>query len=139
MIGRDSKPLVAVLSDLIFETKIRSTAKSLGVAASIIRSAGELPGALDRVQPGLVIVDLDSLGVSALEALNIAVSHSGRPHVVAFLSHVNVEFASRAKGAGANAVLPRSQFSDDLSQMVVRHCLGEPDTPRSSEGPPRLV
>ncbi len=131
--------IVAVLNDLIFGTKIRSTANSLGISVSIIGSAAELSVALDRVRPSLVIVDLDSIGASALDVVGIAVSHPCGPHVVAYLSHVNTELATRARDAGASAVMPRSRFSSDLPKLLRYHQVAESDNVRSSDDSPRVV
>lgn len=125
--------LLAVLNDLIFETKIRSTAQALGVKASIARSVGGLPGALDRIRPALVIIDLNSLGASALDAVGIVRSHAAGSHVIAYVSHVDADLATRAKDAGADQVMPRSLFSTGLPPLISLHCSGPPDGSGRSE------
>lgn len=125
--------LLAVLDDLIFETKIRSTAQALGVNASIVRSVGELPGALNRIRPALVIIDLNSLGASALDSVAIVRSHAGGSHVIAYVAHVDVDLARRAKDAGADQVMPRSRFSSGLPPLIALHCGGQPGVPGRSE------
>ncbi|MEK7710979.1 MAG: hypothetical protein AAB341_03700 [Planctomycetota bacterium] len=127
------KVLLAVLNDLIFETKIRSTAQALGVNASIVRSVGELPGALNRIRPALVIIDLNSLGASALEAVGIVRSHAAGSHVIAYVSHVDADLASRAEDAGADQVMPRSRFSTGLPPLIALHCGGQPGVSGCSE------
>lgn len=110
--------VIAVLSDLIFETKIRSTAQSLGVALSVVRSPDSLPGELDRVRPGLVIVDLNAAGWNPIEAVAAAKSHASRPWVVAYVSHVDADVARRGQEAGADEVLPRSRFTTELPRIL---------------------
>jgi len=110
--------LVAVLiRDLIFETKITSTAGLLGVSVKIIRSAGELAGILDQGVVGLVIVDLNTAGPTAFEAIRLAKTHSG-VRVLAFVSHVDAELAAKATEAGADEVMPRSRFSAQLPALL---------------------
>jgi len=112
------KQQVAVLiRDLIFETKITSTAGLLGVPAKIIRSADELAGLLDQGVAGLVIVDLNTAGLAAVDAIRMAKTHSG-VRVLAFVSHVDADLAAQATAAGADEVLPRSRFSTQLPALL---------------------
>jgi DNA-binding NarL/FixJ family response regulator len=110
---------VAVLiRDLIFETKIKSTAQSLGIGAVVVRSAQELEALLVK-EPSirLLIVDLNTAGPTACDAIRIA---KNRPTVcvLAFVSHVDTDLANLASEAGADEVLPRSRFSAQLPQLL---------------------
>ncbi len=48
---------IAVVSDLIFSTKIRGTARALGIDAQIVSTTKALGAALDAGDVRLVIVD----------------------------------------------------------------------------------
>lgn len=111
--------VVAILNDLIFETKIRSTARALGIESTIVRSLAALNAELDRVRPSLLIVDLNTTGVEAVAAGNV---HTPRPHIVAFVSHVDQDLAIQAAESGADQVMPRSRFTTELPRILQTHC-----------------
>jgi len=123
---RSTGRVVAFLNDLIFETKIRSTAQALGIETlvlrlegTVVRSLAALAAELDRVRPSLLIVDLNTAGVDAVAAGNL---HMPRPYVVAFVSHVDQDLAKQAAEAGADQVLPRSRFTIELPRILQTHC-----------------
>ncbi|MCA9284232.1 MAG: hypothetical protein KDA22_03390 [Phycisphaerales bacterium] len=103
-------------SDLIFQTKIASTAGALGGAVRVVRSVDRLREALTSAGAAMVIVDLDA--EDAVEAVEAAASASPQPRVVAFVSHVHAELAQAARAAGANEVLARSAFVARLPSLV---------------------
>lgn len=107
-----------LIRDLIFETRIRSTAESLGVTLMMARVLSEFSASLLRDPPRLVIVDLDSTGDEGVEAVRLAASSPFRPGVVAFGSHVAVQRAQAARDAGATHVLPRSRFTLELPTIL---------------------
>jgi CheY-like chemotaxis protein len=116
-------PVIAVVTDLIFSTKITGTAKALGATVLVARSLEKLGEHLsattaDAHQPPLVIIDLNASGLDALEAVRTAKSHPAKPPVIAFLSHVQVDLAAQARQAGADEVLPRSAFVARLPELL---------------------
>jgi len=115
-----ARTVVAVLSDLIFETKIRSTAQELGIEITVVRSHSELDIVLYRVSPILLIVDLNTAGV---DAVSVGDNHAPRPYIVAYVSHVDQDLAKQAAEAGADQVMPRSRFTADLPQLLQTHCI----------------
>jgi CheY-like chemotaxis protein len=113
------KPSVlVVISDLLFQTKIRSTAATLGVDVHCVSTGHEAMAALDAHAPALMIVDLNSVGEAALEAIAIGVAHPRKPRVLAYVSHVDQELAEAATAAGADQVLPRSRFNAELPSIL---------------------
>lgn len=118
-VDRAADKVVAVLGDLIFETKIRSTAQELGIETIIVHSLSDLDIELNRVCPSLLLVDLNTAGVEPVTAGNV---HTPRPFVVAYVSHVDQELAKQAAEAGADQVLPRSRFSAELPRILQTHC-----------------
>ena len=69
---------IALVTDLIFATKIKSTADGLGVPLSIVRSA---QGLQDAVAAGLnvAVIDLNADGVDPVEAIRKCKAHSQTP------------------------------------------------------------
>ncbi len=116
MIGRN----IALVTDLIFATKIRSTAEALGERIELVRNVGSLAAAAGGGAIGQVIIDLNADGLDAAGAIAAAKGLPGRPHVIAFLSHVQTELAAAAQQAGADEVMPRSTFSARLPEIIRR-------------------
>lgn len=110
--------IVVLVTDLIFSTKIFSTAKSLGVEALGARSLDALAKRLDDAEVGRVIVDLNASGVDVIEAVRVAKAKRPEVQVVAFLSHVQVELAQQAQSAGADKVMARSAFVSKLPDLL---------------------
>lgn len=120
--------IVYCCTDLIFATKIRSTADSLEIISRPARDPAALQNRLDCVDDGKpndpvtgVIVDLD-LGDTALELIRQAKHQAGDtpPPIVAFGSHVMTALLQDAETAGADFVLPRSSFTANLPSILER-------------------
>ena len=119
--------IIACCTDLIFATKIRSTAEHVGVPFRSANNAAAVTARLDRVDDGRlnepvtgVLIDLD-LGEAGLAIIEQIKAKSPGVHVIAFGSHVAVEILQAAKKRGADAVMPRSQFAVKLPELLVRH------------------
>ena len=108
---------VALVTDLIFSTKITGTGRAVGQPVLVARSVDKLREQLAAAGPGaLVIIDLNANGVDVLEAIRAARQSGGR--VLAYLSHVQAELVAAAREAGADQVLARSAFSDQLPNLL---------------------
>ncbi len=114
--------VVAVLADLIFETKICSTANALGAPAIVVRSSEVLDAGISTTSASLVLVDLNPAGDSAIDLVKTARAHPSELYVVAFASHVNADLLAEAGRAGAHSVMPRSQFAAQLPDLITTHC-----------------
>ena len=111
--------LIAVVTDLIFSTKITGTAKALQKPYAVARTLDKLTEHLNSTTvPALVIIDLNSAGVDTIEAIRVAKSHPSNPRVLAFLSHVEVELAQQAREAGADQIMARSGFVNQLPTLL---------------------
>jgi CheY-like chemotaxis protein len=117
--------VLALVDDLIFQTKILETAKHAGARVQVVATPEAFLAALaaqDGQSPALLIVDLNAPG-DAVGAIASLRSFGNQVPVVAFLSHVQTELAERARAAGATHVLPRSKFTQELASILLR---GEP-------------
>jgi CheY-like chemotaxis protein len=111
--------LIAVVTDLIFSTKITGTAKALQKPYAVARTLDKLTEHLNAApEKKLVIIDLNSANLDTIAAIRTAKSHPTHPHVIAFLSHVEVELAQQAREAGADQVLARSAFVNQLPALL---------------------
>ena len=111
-----SPSVIAVVSDLIFATKITSTAATLGVAVKVVRSLDQLSTRLSQESDALVMIDLEADGLDAESAVRLCRESDRR--VVAFGSHVRSDLLAAARDAGADEVLPRSAFTARLPDLL---------------------
>ncbi len=116
--------IVYCCHDLIFATKIHSTAESLGLICRPARDAEALQKRLDQVDDGkanepvtAVIVDL-TIGNAAISLIELARQHEAAPSVLAFAPHVEVQRMEDAAGVGADRVMPRGAFSSQLPDLL---------------------
>jgi hypothetical protein len=105
-------PVLALVKDLIFASRITATARAAGVPVRIVRDPQQLAG-----QPGrLLIVDLNQPG--AIAAAAVWQRETGRPSV-GFVSHVDAETINQARASGIDRVLARSAFVERLQELLV--------------------
>jgi DNA-binding NarL/FixJ family response regulator len=114
-------PIIALVTDLIFTTKIRSTAAAVGAPIRLIRSTSDLPVAAAGNPVGLVILDLNAAGLDVASAVAAARALPGSPRVVAYLSHVQTDLAVAARAAGADEILARSTFTARLPALLAEY------------------
>lgn len=114
--------VVALVDDLFFQARMAETARQVGVELKMVTTGEALLAEVKgneagQNSPGLVIVDLNARQ-GALEALERLREAGNQRPVVAFLSHVQVELAERARAAGCQQVLPRSKFTQNLAAIL---------------------
>ena len=109
---------IAIVSDMIFATRITGTAEKVGAKFKIVKDPGTLQDALASENPGTVLVDMNCDGISPEEAIRTVKSHCPIARVVAFFSHVQTELMERARAAGADDAWPRSAFVQRLPQLL---------------------
>ncbi|MEK6321299.1 MAG: response regulator [Acidobacteriota bacterium] len=116
----EEKDRVAILvDDMFFAAKINSAASACGRQIERIRSREQLEG-LAGNPPSLVIVDLNSDRLDPLETIGFLKSRSDMSAVpiVGFVSHVQTELIRQAQAAGCDYVLPRSAFTQMVTEIV---------------------
>lgn len=112
--------ILAILDDLLFTSKIRSTAQHAGVTIAFARSS---QGALDQMRaeaPSLVIFDLnnprtDPMGT--LAAMKADATLAAVP-TLGFVSHVDTATIDAARTAGIGTVVARSAFATNLADIL---------------------
>lgn len=104
------------VTDLIFATKIRSTAEAVGAVSVPVRTCSELLEASKDAEIAIIDLHLDT--ESPIEMIRATRRLPNPPKIVAFLSHVHAELAQAAEEAGADLVLPRSKFTQRLPQIL---------------------
>ncbi len=119
--------IVYACNDLIFSTKVGSTAESLQVPARPARNLDMLRARLDRVDDGkandpvtCVIVDLE-LGDFAFELIKVAAAHEAKPRVIAFGPHVMTDALAGAERVGADVAMARGAFTARLPEIIQQY------------------
>jgi hypothetical protein len=106
------KPQVlALVRDLMFVSRIQSTAAATGVAVRVIRD----PAAIATEAGSLLLADLNLPG--ALESA-AAWRRSTGSAVVGFVSHVDADTIARARQSGLDRVMARSGFVPALPEIL---------------------
>jgi CheY-like chemotaxis protein len=95
------------------------TARQVGAELKLVTTADAVLAEAQAQPPALVIVDLNARS-GALEAVERLRASGSTTPVLAFLSHVQVELAERARAAGCNEVMPRSKFTQQLAAILAR-------------------
>ena len=104
-------PVLVLVRDLMFATKITATARAAGIETRVIREADRLANqAGDRL-----VVDLNQAGAIAAAA---AWQRSTSRPVIGFVSHVDKETTATARAAGLTRVVARSYFVEHLEQLL---------------------
>ena len=109
---------IAIVSDMIFATRITGTAEKFGAECKIVINLNALQDALELEKPGTVLVDMNCDGITPEVVIRKVKSHNPNIPVVAFFSHVQGELKERAIAAGADYVWPRSTFVQRLPQLL---------------------
>jgi DNA-binding NarL/FixJ family response regulator len=130
-----SKTLMACVEDLFFRSKIEATARHLNVPVRFVAVSGLASAAADG-GTGAILLELSAAdALSAVKALRRAKATEDLP-VIGFLSHVDRKLAEDAQSAGVTQVMPRSQFSETLPDLVMD--LLSPGTKREVQEEPEL-
>ena len=114
--------VLALVDDLMFRSKIKSTAAPLGVDVRFAGSSAAALIAMREHAPALVIFDLnngraDPLGTIA--AMKADTTLATIP-TVGYVSHVDVNTINAARSAGVDDVVARSAFAEKLAALLSR-------------------
>lgn len=132
-----NRTVIVLVDDLFWRTKIEHAVKSAQAPVVFLSNPSDLPSAIDPAQTGLVLVDL-SLRTDPFPAIS-AVKKNPKTKaipVVGYFEHVRKDLEQKGKAAGADQVLPRSTFSQNLGDLVLKYAL--PGSVRTEETEPEL-
>ena len=112
--------ILAVLDDLMFTSKIKTTAAKLGVTVSFVRSADAALAEMRKAPPSLVILDLNN---PRTEPLAIVARMKEDPALaqlptVGYVSHLQTDVIHAARQAGVGDVMARSAFTEHLAEIL---------------------
>ena len=111
--------IVTLVEDLFFLAKIRETAKAVGVTVLMADARGGSAG-IAELHPLAIILDLNSRGLAAVDWIKALKSDSATRaiRIVGFVSHVQERIVADARAAGCDAVMARSAFTKQLSDLL---------------------
>jgi len=117
------KKILAVVEDLMFTVKIADAAKRAGLEVEFVKSERDVIEKATEEKPLLVILDLNFEAVQPLKLISRMKSDGETKQIslIGYLSHVQGELKQQAQEAGANIVMARSAFSQNLQQILKRH------------------
>ncbi len=117
------KKILAVVEDLLFTVKISDAAKRAGLEVEFVKSERDVIEKATSEKPLLIILDLNFSSVQPLKLITKLKSNSDIKQIslIGYLSHVQGELKQQAQEAGANIVMARSAFSQNLPQILKRH------------------
>jgi len=111
-------------SDLVWATRIKTTAEDLGLACRPVRSETMLRDRLADSDVRAVLLDLEAPD-RAWDLIGMLRGPEAEPGtdavtVIAWGPHVAVDLFARARSLGADEVLTRGAFSSGLPGLLVR-------------------
>jgi CheY-like chemotaxis protein len=114
------RTVIAVIDDMFLASKVRATAKALGMLAVFPRSLDALRLSINDSVPDIIVVDLQHAKLDPIALgteLKANDKLAGIP-VVGFFSHVEAELHRKALQAGYDEVMPRSVFFRELANVL---------------------
>ena len=120
-------PIVAVVTDLMFTTKVIDAAKRAGRPVKFFQSP-ETAVEFARRGCSLLLVDLNCRDVDTVELIRRFRADPELQSIpsLGFLSHVQVQRKDEALQAGCTRIVPRSVFSDRTAQLVAETARPDP-------------
>src|SRR5580765_927272 len=114
--------ILALLDDLMFSSKIKTTAGQLGIAVAFARSADSALSQMRSTPPSLVILDLNNARIDPLRVVASMKADAALATIptVGFASHVQVDVIEAARQAGVGEVMARSAFTQKLPEILER-------------------
>ena len=111
---------IAVVDDMFFISKIRETAKALGMIVSFPRNLDALRATIAQEVPALILVDLHHQKIDAAQlATELKADETAKEiPLFGFFAHVQADLQRQALEAGYDEVLPRSIFFRDLAKIL---------------------
>jgi DNA-binding NarL/FixJ family response regulator len=119
--------ILAAVDDLLFSSKIRTTAKLAGVELTFARTPPEILDQARALRPALVIFDLNSTKANPIDTVTAMKRDPALASIrtLGFVSHVHTGLIDAARDAGIDEVMARSAFAGKLAD-ILRDAGGSP-------------
>jgi len=111
--------LVAV-DDMLFSSKIRATAKQVGVDLKFARTPADIVSQARELKPSLVIFDINCVKADPIGTVALLKADPELKSIptAGFVSHVDTTLIMAARDAGMDEVMARSAFAANLPQIL---------------------
>jgi CheY-like chemotaxis protein len=109
--------VIALPADLIFGARIRAAAESVGATVIIAKNPDDVLAKAAGQATRLIILDLDRRGLNIAELITKLKATSAAP-ILAYVSHVREDAIREAKQAGADKVIARGAFANQLPDLL---------------------
>ncbi len=118
--GYDPTMILAAVDDLLFSSKIRTTARLAGVEVTFARTPPEILDQARALRPALVIFDLNSAKADPIETVAAMKRDRDLASIptLGFVSHVQTGLIESARAAGIDEVMARSAFAGRLADIL---------------------
>jgi PleD family two-component response regulator len=112
--------ILALVDDLMFRSRIKSTAQQAGVPVTFAGSRDAALSAMRTNTPTLVIFDLNNMRADPLGTLAEMKKDPALSPIrtIGYVSHVDVTTIDAARAAGVDDVVARSAFATRLAELV---------------------
>lgn len=128
MDSASARGLMLISRDMIFISKVTSTARALGREVAVAQSRPRAESLLGGENPpALVMIDLTAGDLASAESLASYRALGAGATLLAFGPHVEIDALKAAKEAGCDHVWPRSKFNTQLASLLTE---GLPATDR---------
>ena len=116
------RPVLLVISDLLFRSRIDDAARHASVPLRVAKSMEQLERHLSKEPPSLAIVDLEADTIDTSAAIRRLRAGAGGEslRIVAYAGHTNLAAIKAGRDAGAGVVLARSGFIAQLPTILAR-------------------
>lgn len=116
-----SKPILAVGTDLFFSAKINEASAQTGIKVEFARRPEEVLTKAKALSPAWLLIDLNSQRFNALDVISglRAETELNSIQILGFISHIQKELRQAALQAGCSKVIPRSEFSARLPELLM--------------------
>ena len=113
--------ILAAVDDLLFSSKIRTTAKQAGVDLTFARTPPEILDQARALRPALLIFDLNSAKAEPIETIAALKRDPELSSIrtLGFVSHVHTDVIDAARNAGIDEVMARSAFAARLAEILL--------------------
>jgi CheY-like chemotaxis protein len=117
-----ARPVLAVMSDLLFRSKIDEAARRNGLQLRAAKSIEQLDRHLGNGEPAVVFVDLEADSPEPTAAIDRIRQLAGGSaiRIIGFAGHTNIAAIEAGRAAGASIVLARSGLSSQLPTLLER-------------------
>ena len=117
-----ARPVLAVMSDLLFRSKIDEAARRSGLQLRAAKSIEQLDRHLGNGEPAVVFVDLEADSPEPTAAIDRIrqLADGSAIRIIGFAGHTNIAAIEAGRAAGATVVLARSGLSSQLPTLLER-------------------